>query len=315
MLAFISTLWRRGSCNGWQCLTAAEQFGVIFSSIVVFLVLSLVYMYCLGKAVTYRRSRESVEPPQHMTSGVVVRHAATYVPTPPTTGRYSAATSFLPVFYNQIPIPYAYSYATPVVLRGIPVATATSRPDAGHQSMPGRQPPVTSSEAGRQQEKRDSETVDPNMAAERQTMPPSWRQLVGRVLRLPSGKARTIYSVSNASSPIHTEDETGSGGHADFAQRVTGRAEGAGEQEEQPIRIRSVEDYHSADPECDETEADSTTTNAATVHSDDFQMLSPPSSIDLQHAVEGTKAVSEGMQLYKSHYIPSTSSINRNTHG
>ncbi|KAG6016647.1 hypothetical protein E4U54_000835 [Claviceps lovelessii] len=283
MPTFISILRRRDSCIGWQCLTAAEQFGIIFSSVVVFLVFSLVYMYCLGKAVTYRRTRESIEPPQHMTSRVMACHAATNVPISRPSERHPAATLPVPAYYNQIAIPYAQSYATPIALRGIPVAASTNRQDAG-PFMPGCQPSENSSAPGRQQEEIGRQTVDPNMAAETpRTMSPRWRQLLSRALRLPSGRARTIYSESNASSPTNTENEAGS--HEDFARRDNGRARATGDQEEHQLRLRSAEDNRSADDGCDKAETGSITTNAATVHSDDFQIISPPSTIDLQHGM------------------------------
>ncbi|KAG5984299.1 hypothetical protein E4U55_005362 [Claviceps digitariae] len=278
MPASISILRRTADCNGWQCFTAAEQFGIIFSSIVVFLVMSLVYMYCLGKAVTYRRTRESIEPSQQIIPRVMVRHAAANVPIPLPT-RHPTSTLFVPAYCNQIAIPYAQSYANPVVLRGVPVAAPTNRRDAG-QSMPGFQPSADSSVPGCQQDEQGRNTVDPNMAAEHQTMSPRWRQLLSRVLRLPTGKARTIYSESNPSSPRDTGNETG-GGHANFAQKRKGQVDGTDEQEEHHLRTHSAKD-RSADDGCEEAEAGSITTNAATVHSDDFQMLSPPSSIDLE---------------------------------
>lgn len=245
MPAFISILRRGDSCLGWHCLTAAEQFGVVFSSVIVFLVVSLVYMYCLGKAVAYRRSRESAEPSQHMNSGVINRHAAATVQLVPLTGQYPAGTLLGPKSHNQIASPFAQPYMTPPCYQGIPFAASTNRRDDGH--------PIPKS----QQPERRRGTVDADVAGKSHLRSPRWRQLPHRIPQPPLGKACTVYSESNPPSPTS----------------IVGR-------KESQSGAPSTE-CHSTANRHDEAEADSVTTTAATVHSDDFQMLGPPSSTDL----------------------------------
>ncbi|KAG5933047.1 hypothetical protein E4U53_001115 [Claviceps sorghi] len=240
----------------------------------------------------------------------MVRHAAASVPIPPPTGRPPAVTIFVPAYYNRDAVPHTQSCTTPVVLRYAPVTASKYRQDAG-QSMPGSHPSVHLPGPGCQQGEQGRETIDTNRSTERQMMLPRWRQILGRALRLPSGRARTIYSESSTSSSINTRFETGR--HAEFAQEGDGEARETGEHEEHRLR-RSPEDHRRADRGHFEAEADSITTNAATVHSDDFQMLSPPSTSDLQHAIEGDKTGAKGMHPDQSHYLPSTSSINMATH-
>ncbi|KAG6068116.1 hypothetical protein E4U32_001798 [Claviceps aff. humidiphila group G2b] len=276
MPVFNYALRRRGSCIGWQCLTSAEQFGVIFSSIIVFLILSLVYMYCLGKAITYRRSKESREPPRYTDSGAIVRHAAVNVPTAPSTVLYPTIALMTPAYYNQVAISFPQSHMAPIAFRGIPVAAPTYRRDAG-QSIPISQSPANISEPGCKQGGQHTNIVNPNMSAESQTATPGWRQLLRRALRLPLGQAHTIYSDSNPSSPRDSRSETaGSPGCAQQSDIQAGNVE---ERVERQPRVHSAEDS-SAEDGCDEAETASIATDAATVHSDDFQMLSPPSSID-----------------------------------
>lgn len=248
MPAFISMLRRGDSCIGWHCLTAAEQFGVVFSSVTVFLVVSLTYMYCLGKAVAYRRSRESAEPSQHMNSGVINRHAAATVQLVPLTGQYPAGTLLGPNSHNQVAAPFAQPYMTSLCFQGIPVAASTNRRDDGH--------PIPKS----QQPERRRGTVDADVAGKSHSPWPRWRQLHNRIPQPPLpplGKACTVYSESNPPSPTSIVELKGS-----------------------QSGVRSTE-CHSTANRHDDAEADSVTTTAATVHSDDFQMLGPPSSTDL----------------------------------
>ncbi|KAG6169859.1 hypothetical protein E4U51_001283 [Claviceps purpurea] len=276
MPVFNFVLRRRGSCIGWQCLTSAEQFGVIFSSIIVFLILSLVYMYCLGKAITYRRSKESREPSRYIDSGAIIRHAAINVPTAPSTALYPTIALITPAYYNQVAIPFPQSHMTPIAFRGIPIAAPTYRRDAG-QSIPISQPSTNASEPGCKQGGQRANIVNPNISAESQTTTPGWRQLLRRALRLPVGQAHTIYSESNHSSPRDSRSETvGSPGCAQQSDIQTRTVD---ERVERQPRVHSAEDS-SAEDGYDEAETASIATDAATVHSDDFQMLSPPSSID-----------------------------------
>ncbi|KAG6120988.1 hypothetical protein E4U13_005582 [Claviceps humidiphila] len=277
MPVFNYALRRRGSCIGWQCLTSAEQFGVIFSSIIVFLILSLVYMYCLGKAITYRRSKESREPPRYIDSGAIVRHAAINVATAPSTALYPTIALMTPAYYNQVAIPFPQSHMAPTAFRGIPVAAPTYRRDAG-QSIPISQPLAnTLEQPGCKQGGQRANIVNPNMSAESQTATPGWRQLLHRALRLPLGQAHTIYSESNPSSPRDSRSETVVS--PGCAQQSDIQAENVDERVERQPRVHSAENS-SAEDGCDEAETASIATDAATVHSDDFQMLSPPSSID-----------------------------------
>ncbi|KAH8122825.1 hypothetical protein LI328DRAFT_169191 [Trichoderma asperelloides] len=56
------SLRRSDACLGWHCLTSATRFGVIFSIVVTFIILSIVWMYCLGRARIFRIKTKTNHP-------------------------------------------------------------------------------------------------------------------------------------------------------------------------------------------------------------------------------------------------------------
>lgn len=48
------SLRRSNTCLGWYCLNSATRFGIIFSIVVAFIILSILWMYCVGQARIFR---------------------------------------------------------------------------------------------------------------------------------------------------------------------------------------------------------------------------------------------------------------------
>lgn len=56
-------LRRSDTCLGWHCLNSATRFGIIFSIVVAFIILSLIWMYCAGRARILRNETKTNHAP------------------------------------------------------------------------------------------------------------------------------------------------------------------------------------------------------------------------------------------------------------
>ncbi|OAA43100.1 hypothetical protein NOR_04467 [Metarhizium rileyi] len=262
-----SVLPRGSRCTGWQCLTASEQFGVIFSATVVFLVVALVYMYCLGRACVAGKEKRASEIAKHGNT-----HHHSQGPAPILLGPMPAVQKQLvawPAIARHPPhnltLPSAQSYMPGVMHHGMPLVPSTYM----YQNYPGRQP------EGHQQPTSTAGLTPQTQQPNYQTRD-RWRQRVNQMLRVPVGKASTIRTVSRPASPETThQQQLGSERGVNYPARSSHKRRETKKQG--PYGGKKVQDHGSGT-----ADATSILTNAATVHSDDFKMISPASSVDAQ---------------------------------
>ncbi|RDA83357.1 hypothetical protein CP532_3737 [Ophiocordyceps camponoti-leonardi (nom. inval.)] len=233
---------RSNRCTGWDCLSAAEKSGIIFSISFASVVFFLVYMHCLGKAAISRRERRSVRLP----GGRRVPRRSF--------GPDGGVIAQLPVVWhwpgNQAQViyqPALFNAEGQNPPRAQPVAFAEhyslSSPGTWHQQMPGGSMyPATQA------------TPRPLAASPRPPEQPTWRQRLNRAMRLPVGRASTIASESVA-EPRDSIDGAGQAAH-------TEPADGTQPQDR---------DF----PEGRDDDSGEMRSNAATVHSDDFRTAVP----------------------------------------
>lgn len=257
---FTTFLPRSTNCVGWSCFTPAEQFGIILSSILAFLVICLAYMYCLGRAFIFRRTLAPMHPVTYRDSVSVYRHRNLQMPR--SLGLDQAHQT--PVFLgHQTAVPLTQTY----VYHGVPLVASTFHPNrnlsAANEQQPGSPSPAVS-----RQSTHEGTASQSSPLGSVHDRAPHWRQLVTRAFRLPVGKAYTIQSESTPPSPGHSQHATN---NSEAPDRAAGLAQSPG---------------------CDRghTDAESIETSAATVHSDDFQVLSPPSSTDVPEGMFSPKS-------------------------
>ncbi|KAG8419981.1 hypothetical protein J3458_004801 [Metarhizium acridum] len=287
-----SLLSRSTGCTGWQCLTTAQRFGVIFSAIVVFLVASLVYMYSLGRACVANKERQAQEYSKYQ-NAYSGRHGLASS----TSARMSTAPNQLMAWQamagHQPPnfmLPMAQPYMPPHVFHpGIPLVPSTYQRCPGQQSAKYRQTTLAGGLAPQTQppchRTRDPFTVD--MVRSKS---PGWRRRLNQILRVPVGRASTIQTDSGDASPVSARhrQSTSRRGIIDSTQSLSTR------------RQKRKHNRHGGEKKQDcgsgNGEAVSIRSNAATVYSDDFQIISPASSFDGQ---PGTSLVSRQAGCYK----------------
>ncbi|RCI08078.1 hypothetical protein L249_6213 [Ophiocordyceps polyrhachis-furcata BCC 54312] len=233
-MAFLDRRLKR--CIGWDCLSAAEKSGIIFSISFASVVFFLIYMHCLGKAAISRRERRSVRLP----GGRRVSRRSF--------GPDGGVIAQLPVVWhwpgNQARViyqPALFNVEGQNPPRAQPVAFAEhhslSSPGTRHQQMPGG-----SMYAATQA------TLSPLPASPRPPEQPTWRQRLNRAMRLPVGRASTIASESVA-------DVAEQAAHTDPAD--------------------GTESHNRDLPEGRDDDSCEMRSNAATVHSDDFRTAVP----------------------------------------
>ncbi|KAK2592974.1 hypothetical protein QQS21_009341, partial [Conoideocrella luteorostrata] len=157
----------------------------------------------------------------------------------------------------------------PVFHHGIPFAPSPIR-QGTNQDVSAIPQPVPASQSIRQQPGLHRGAASPTPVDEFHRKP-GWRQLMNLILRLPRGRASTVHTESSPPSPT--------GNHQELHLH-TGIAEAFAQENPAPEASQSSVEENLQSLQVREGEADSIQTNVATVHSDDFQMLSPPSSID-----------------------------------
>ncbi|RDA95824.1 hypothetical protein CP533_5065 [Ophiocordyceps camponoti-saundersi (nom. inval.)] len=233
---------RLNRCIGWDCLSAAQKSGIIFSISFVSVVFFLIYMHCLGKAAISRRERRSVRLP----GGRRVPRRS-FAPD-------SGVIAQLPVVWqwpgNQAQViyqPALFNVEGQNPPRAQPVAFAAhhslSSPSTWHQQMPGgSMHPATQA------------TLSSLPASPRPPEQPTWRQRLNRAMHLPVGRASTIAS----------ESVTGPRDSVDVVEQAVGTGSA---NETQPHNEDLAEGRD--DDSCEMR------SNAATVHSDDFHTAIP----------------------------------------
>ncbi|KAL6910542.1 hypothetical protein GGI43DRAFT_390427 [Trichoderma evansii] len=271
------SLRRSNACLGWHCLTSTIRFGIIFSIVVSFIILSIVWMYCMGRARILR-----VKTKTKNASGK--QRERRYHRTPKSTARpgpYSVPQNF--VFGNGVPqnLP-VYFLPGPQVLSTQPFGGINAHTAHIHTLAPtnlpqGTQYPrysdVTAPELPRTKDSREEPTRAPGECS---SSHPTWWQRFYRALNLPAGAASTIAS-SPSPSP---EPEQGAIIRIDHSA-TTRRFENTPSQfynqiDKGALELTVKEQDDASSMLCNlnasHDSRESIRSDAATVHSDDFEM-------------------------------------------
>ncbi|PTB43239.1 hypothetical protein M441DRAFT_134632 [Trichoderma asperellum CBS 433.97] len=273
------SLRRSDACLGWHCLTSATRFGVIFSIVVTFIILSIVWMYCMGRARIFR-----IKTKTNHASGK--QRGWRYHGTPKGTappGLYSMPQNL--VFGNGLPQNFpVYFLPGPQVLPTQPFGVINSPTARIHTlasaNLPqGTQYPAHSHITAPEPPKTKDSHKEPGRAPDGcSSGHPTWWQRFYRAFNLPAGAASTI-----ASSPSPSPEPE---------QRAIIRIDHSATNrrpENIPSQFNNQKDkrtFKSAANEQDDTSSmlcnlnasndsrESIRSDAATVHSDDFEMNS-----------------------------------------
>lgn len=274
-------------CSGWACLNSAERFGIIFSISVISIGLLLAYTYCLGRRATSHRERATLRLPGsrrvHRNGILPPNVTLGLLPVAQPWPGYPPTVLHQPVVYSIPPnrVPHAHPYATG--------GAYLSRPCQGPmfawplsnliRDMRGQIPPQQS------RPQTTAHGLQPPAASPWRThrdasprQPTLWRRLRD-VLRMPVGRASTIASSSGPPTPKWQSRYT-------YPRRIESseNLEVRGPEEGAALRVGGRQDSEilpNRSHAPDETE--SLKTNAATVHSDDFQGADDPPAGASQH--------------------------------
>lgn len=277
---------RAPNCVGWHCLTTAEQFGIIFSIVVVSVVLIIAYMYLLGRMGMRQRDRKSVPLPggragtrrSHLPPDIVMGNMPVVQQWP----GYPPQVVYLPAVYQlapgQVPRAQPCTGAGPLAPQpaAFPCPVPPYRPLLGYQASmfpqivletegipPPQDPPPPFPDHGRQS---------------RET---TWRQRLSQLFQMPPvGRASTVASSFRSTTPRTATprsatpigDEPG----PQSAPPLESQSSQARHQSQRPREAEEISvpcrrrspPASQVDAEFDETE--SLESNVATVHSDDF---------------------------------------------
>lgn len=188
-------LRRSDTCLGWHCLNSATRFGIIFSIVVAVIILSIVWMYCAGRARIFRMKSKT----NHASE---VQRERRYQFTRKCTARstpYSVPQNF--VFANGMPQNFpVYYLPAPQVLPAQPFGVINAHNAQVHTMAPtglpqGTQyptyPGVTAPELPKTKDSRRESSRAPD---ECPSSHPTWWQRFYRAFNLPAGAASTIAS-------------------------------------------------------------------------------------------------------------------------
>jgi hypothetical protein len=276
-----SHLSRAAKCTGWHCLTAAERFGILFCAAIAVLLLSLVYMYCLGRACIANKEAQASASGSANSTGPYSRshglHISGSVPTlSPTRSRAIA----WPGMVSQQPlVVMARPFNRPVLYHGMPLVPSTCQVCPNHQPIGHGQSTFASVPEPRPQP-RYQQARDPYVADRVQLKPPGWRRVLHRTLGIPVGKASTIHTESGRTSPTTAHPRPS------LSRREYGSLQSRNEMKQMEKGVqRDGSPMKTQGCESGNFEVSSIRSNAATVYSDDFQIISPTPSIDNQPGI------------------------------
>ncbi|EHK47908.1 hypothetical protein TRIATDRAFT_281647 [Trichoderma atroviride IMI 206040] len=186
---------RSDTCLGWHCLNSATRFGIIFSIVVAVIILSIVWMYCAGRARIFRiKTKTNHASRVQRERRYQFTRKGTAKPTP-----YSVPQNF--VFGNGMPPNFpGYYLPAPQVLPAQPFGVIGAHNAQIHTMAPtslpqGTQyptyPGVTAPELPKT---KDSRTEPSRTPDECSSSHPTWWQRFYRAFNLPAGAASTIAS-------------------------------------------------------------------------------------------------------------------------
>ncbi|KAL7902382.1 hypothetical protein HDV63DRAFT_399472 [Trichoderma sp. SZMC 28014] len=188
-------LRRSDTCLGWHCLNSATRFGIIFSIVVAFIILSLVWMYCAGRATIFRNetkthhaSRVQKERRYQFTRKGTAR--STPHPVPQNLGFGNGMPQNLPLYFWPSPqrLPVQPFGVMNTHTAQIHMMAPTSLPQGTQYPT---YPVVTAPELPKAEDSRKEPSPAPDECA---SSHPTWWQRFYRAFNLPAGAASTIVS-------------------------------------------------------------------------------------------------------------------------
>lgn len=260
-------------CVGWHCLTAAQKFGIIFSAAVVTVVLAIAWMYYLGRVATLQRNRKSVALP----GGRRIRRNPHIPPT--------VSLGELPIAQHWPGHPPQVYYQPVIFSTGPPQIAQTVRAQpyfVAGPCQPVRPPPLAyiptvpcpiTSQVGPpavwlgQQPAQVESPPSPDY----QPREPTWAQRLNRAFGLPVGRASTIASRASTDPDRRSIEEPGR-----EVLRVQA-VEPTLETNDHPQTQAPTQPTIKREAQGDAASIHTQSTMAATVHSDDYDMIQPSS--------------------------------------
>ncbi|KFA76706.1 hypothetical protein S40288_08109 [Stachybotrys chartarum IBT 40288] len=269
---------RRNSCSGWHCLTEAQKFGVIFSIVTTSIILTLAWTYYLGRVLAARRQSTLFQSPggrrsgrrTHGSSNLVLGELPVAIHGP----GYHPRVIYQPVIYNligpQVLHAQPCAIAEPRISQPVTVPWQPIYQQANYVSpVPG--PAVGVHRGGDERSREQSRTPRGGGWRPRR---PSLRQRLDQILRIPLGTASTIASSSASEAERRLSSQTMRNTISNQfevlpkqlqASTTPAPSSNSDRESEDDGSVRTGETVEEA-----EDGVSSLHTNAATVHSDDF---------------------------------------------
>ncbi|KAF5005849.1 hypothetical protein FDECE_7734 [Fusarium decemcellulare] len=274
---------RNTDCSGWNCLTAAEQFGIIFSIVVTSIVLLLAYMYYLGRItsshqeiVLARRRRRRRRP-----SSLVTSVSMGQLPVIPHYPSQPQQVFYQPVLYSlsggQVLLPQSQGipgqHPVPMFYPAQPIQFSQPRPSFPPHFQGNQQGPP----AGR--------PASPSLR--RVSRQPTWRQRLCRAFGLPLGRASTVAS-SAPGTPVRSRSQS-LGAHESRRGSLSGsrNADNNPSRRSSQVSVASRSRSNKARRSNENNQDNirrppSPGTDVATVHSDDYDLIPAPEPVARQ---------------------------------
>ncbi|WKT42970.1 hypothetical protein QSH57_007806 [Fusarium oxysporum f. sp. vasinfectum] len=288
----ILSLYVRGHhCLGWDCLTPSEQAGIIISATVILIVLLFTYMYYLGRITTAHQEIVLRRQRRHRSRSFALAPTVSLVQLPPVPRFPSQQVSYQPVLYHPplaplvpVALPHLQGPSGVVPQQQIPVFLPI-QPTTYVQPQPIFQPTTRQNEQFRPLQRSGSCPASMSSSG----LPPrhpSWRQRLRRAFGLPLGKASTVGSESVPGTPAMPQPPP-EGSHREsnanrYADKQT-EARDAPRNSQDLGRNSGPSDHSRGSDRSNTADSDrirSPGSAAATVHSDDYDLIS---NVQLQH--------------------------------
>ncbi|KHN95098.1 uncharacterized protein MAM_06983 [Metarhizium album ARSEF 1941] len=265
-----SILSRSAGCIRWECLTIAQRLGVALGAVVLFLVVSLVYMYSLGRACVANKERKSHGiTKQGNTCGW--SHGLPVSVSAQMSTAQNQLIAWQAVASHQLP---NFTFPPPPVFyHGMPLVPSTyqqypSQYSARYQqtNMAGGSAPPTRQPC--------RQTRHSCTAVRTRAESPEWLRRLNQTLPASTGKASTIQTDSGPESPVSVHHRQSASRRDTIDPSQCSRKKSQTKRERRRRGEEKTQDHGFEDPE-----AASIRSNAATVYSDDFQIIGPASSV------------------------------------
>ncbi|KAL6809238.1 hypothetical protein GGI42DRAFT_233705 [Trichoderma sp. SZMC 28013] len=267
---------RSDSCLGWHCLSSATHFGIIFSIVVVFIILSIVWMYYMGRARTLRNQSKPHTVPRRQRNRQLHRslngptRPASHLALPTPVLQYGVAQQTPVYFFSgpQILTTRPLGVINPHLYLPAPIIRPSEAPRPQPSDIVAAEPPKA--EESHQEKVQPSDNESP-------LRHPSWWQKLYRAFTLPVGVASTVAS-SPSPEPLEPLPPTHINiRHSASCPNFNDRAVQIFNSKEARDSKRSLEEQdETSSMVCNlDTSSDSVESirsDVATVHSDDYEM-------------------------------------------